>query len=141
MTNTPETFDVDPSRLALGQWSHEFNETVREGDIAASYCADTIALEKKTRKPFIFRGDLWVAVSRCGGVAEAYRLVPIDDFNAAAVGYSEKTKDCEAARGDPDGFYHGVGVKFRKDWFVLNGPPAVFIPGQVQQPGLFGGMP
>lgn len=138
MTDEPEAYEVDPGRLALGQWSHEFNETVGEGDIAASYCADTIALENKTRKPFIFRGDLWVTVSRSGGVAKAYRLVPIDDFNAAAMAYGEKTKDCAAARADPDGFYHGVAVSFRKDWFVLHGPPAFFVPGQVTQPGLFG---
>lgn len=138
MNDTPETYAVDPGRLSPGRWSAEFNETAGEGDIAASYCADTIALEGRTRKPFFFRGDLWVTTSLCGGQAKAYRLVPMDEFTTAAMGYAEKTKDCEAARADPDGFYHGIAVRFRKDWFVLHGPPAVFRPGQVSQPGLFG---
>lgn len=138
MTDTPECFDVDPGRLALGRWSHEFNDTVGEGDIAASYCADTIALENKTRKPFIFRGEQWVATSLCGGVTKAYRLVPMDDFNAAVVPYAVKIKNAAAARADPNGFYHGVAVSFRNDWFVLSGPPVRFKPGQVSQPGLFG---
>lgn len=69
---------------------------------------------------------------------KAYRLVPIDDFNAEAMAYGEKTNDCEAARADPDGFYHRFAVTFRKDWFVLHGPPAIFAPGQVVQPVLFG---
>jgi len=143
MTHTLlETHQVDPSRLEQGRWSHEFNQTVGEGDITASYCADSIALHNKSRKPFVFEGGLWVVVSLAGSAsgdgAKAYPLVPIDDFHTEAVSFSDKIKDCQAARADPDGFYHGVALSYRKDWFVLNGPPAIFVPGQVQQPGLFG---
>ena len=132
-----ETYEVDPSRLASGKWSQEFNATVGEGDIAASYCADTIGLQGKTRKPFIFHGDLWVSIGQCGGATKAYRLVPIDLFTEGAADYADKMADCETARADPNGFYHGVAVTYCKDWFVLCGPPAFFVPGQVSQPGLF----
>lgn len=132
------THEVDPGRLEYGRWSQEFNETVGEGDIAAAYCADTIALHNKVRTPFVFRGDLWVVVSLAGNVAKAYQLVPLDDFYPEPMSFAEKTRDCEAARNDPNGFYHEVPVMYRKDWFVLSGPPALFVPGQVQQPGLFG---
>jgi hypothetical protein len=136
------TFTVDPSRLASGVWSHEFNETVGEGDIAASYCADTIALHNRVRTPFVFQGTMWVTTSRGGGHAESYRLVPLDNYKRISptepVTFGAKIKDCEAARADPLGFYHGVALTHRKDWYVLCGPPVTFVPGQVTQPGLFG---
>lgn len=141
------TYEVDPGRLQLGEWSHEFNETVGEGDIAAAYCADTIALHQKARKPFVFRGDLYITTGRSGcgsrgtsggGGAECYRLVLMDDWAEDFAQFEDKARDAAAARNDLRGFYHGVGVKYGPDWFVLDGPPVRFVPGQVQQPGLFG---
>ena len=137
MTEPLATYQVDPGRLASGRWSQEFNATVGEGDISASYSGDTIGLQGKTRKPFVFKGDLWISVGQCGGVAKAYRLVPIEIFTEDTADYASKTSDCKAARADPNGFYHGVAVTHRKDWFVLCGPPAFFVPGQVRQLGLF----
>ncbi len=32
-----------------------------------------------------------------------------------------------------------AAVSYGTDWFTLTGPPAAFVPGSVQQPGLFGG--
>lgn len=52
------------------------------------------------------------------------------------MGCCDKTNDCYAARADADVFYHGVAVIYRKDWFVLHGPPAVFVPGHIVQPVL-----
>lgn len=66
MTAQPiTTYTVDPDRLERGAWSHQQNRQVGEGDIAASYSADTIGLENRTRRPFTFRGGLWVCVGRC----------------------------------------------------------------------------
>lgn len=137
----PPIYAVDPDRLALGQWSHDFNQTVGEGDIAASYSADLLAMEGRVRCPFVYHGELWVTTSRTNGNAEAYRLTPLDDFQAEAqaVTFGDRFHDCAAARKDPQGFYHSVSVQYRKDWFVLDGPPSLFMPGDVVQPSLFGG--
>ena len=137
MTGSLETYEVDPDRLASGRWSQEFNATVGEGDISASYSGDSIGLQGKARKPFVYNGDLWVSVGQCEGTVKAYRLVPIAFFTEGATDYVSKTSDCKAARADPNGFYHGIAVTHRKDRFVLCGPPAVFVPGALEQPGLF----
>jgi len=137
MKNEPITHAVEPGRLDRGKWSHEFNKQVGEGDIAASYSADAIGMRGTVRRPFVFRGDLWVNVGQGSSVVKAYRLVPIDD-GAGRTEYRDKTRDCEAARANPMGFYHGIAVRYRSDWFVLTGPPACFVPGAHEQPGLFG---
>jgi hypothetical protein len=36
----------------------------------------------------------------------------------------------EAARNDPNGFYHGMTVKQGQETFVLSGPPVVFVVGE-----------
>ena len=133
----PERYEVDPARLHHGRWSVEFNKRVGEGDIAASYSGDTIGLRSTVRRPFVFRGDIWVSVGLSGGSARAYRLVPIDDFNEAASDPGDKPRDHEAARSHPLGYYHGVTVSHRKDWFEMCGTPANFVPGQPVQLGLF----
>jgi len=50
----------------------------------------------------------------------------------------QRTVNAEWARSDPNGFYHGMIVQHGGHHFVMQGPPAAFVPGQVSQPGLFG---
>lgn len=145
MIETKQKMAVDPDRLRSGTWSEQFNKTVGEGDIAASYSADRIGMGEKIRQPFIHEGEVWVCVGRRGRgpTAEAYRLVPIDWYTEQLTdqffgSYAEKTVNAEWARQDPNGFYHGVIVQRGGQHFVMHGPPAVFVPGQVSQPGLFG---
>ncbi len=137
MTITPKTHQVDPDRLAPGVWSEEFNRFVGEGDIARSYCADTISMHGTTRQPFVFHGKIWISVGLNGGVAQAYTLIPIDDFNPDEIIDQGEINDDEARRGQELGFYHGLVVSYRKDWFVITGPPVCFEPGKALQPGLF----
>lgn len=41
------TNEVDPSRLARGTWCHAKQRQASEGDISASYLADTIGLHAR----------------------------------------------------------------------------------------------
>lgn len=43
--------EVDPARLESGTWCHKRERQIGEGDIAASYSADKIALEGRVRSP------------------------------------------------------------------------------------------
>ncbi|MEM9021653.1 MAG: hypothetical protein AAGC44_13910 [Planctomycetota bacterium] len=104
--------------------------------------AEGIGMGEKISNPFIHQGEALVCVghgsrnTKLPG-AEAYRLVPID-------WYSERLTDhffgsyAEWARQDPNGFYHGMIVRYGGGHFVMHGPPVTFVPGQVAQPGLFG---
>jgi hypothetical protein len=140
---TPESqiFTVDSARLEYGTWCHQADKTVGEGDIAASYCADRIAMTGSIRKPFRWQGSDWVCVGKSfrGGVnsAEAYRLVHPQQLQGDSTTYREKTRDGDAARADPNGFYHGMTVTHAGQTMVLCGPPAIFIPGQSAQLDLF----
>lgn len=136
-------FAVHPARLAWGEYRDEKNQG--EGDINASYSADKIGEGKPIRKPFEWQGSLWVCVSLAGrGItvskeleAEAYRLIPLSLFASEPTTYSERTSTmeaAEAARQDPLGFYHGMKVRHGQDSFVLCGPPAVFIPCEIDNP-------
>lgn len=136
------THAVDPDRLQPGTWCHERDRTIGEGDIYGSYSGDRIGMQGTVRKPFRFHNQLWIttgiAGTRTDFTIEAYRLVPLEQFDGPALTYHEKTRDGEAARSDPMGFYHGMRVKHGgKDW-VLCGPQAAFVPGQEAQPDLFG---
>ena len=51
--------------------------------------------------------------------------------------YGEKTADADAARADPNGFYHGMSVKHAGQILVLCGPPVTFVPGETEQLALF----
>lgn len=143
MPESRTTHEVDPSRLADGLWDHEQDQRTGEGDIAASYSADLIAMEGRIRRPFNFHGKPYVCVGRTRSPnsgeerAEAYRLVHRDTFNGAATTYAEKTRDSEAARSDPEGFYHGMTVDRGGVAYILAGPPVRFIEGPAQQLGLF----
>jgi hypothetical protein len=147
MTTHPQAneqcvFEVDPARLAPGAWCHKAEKTLGQGDIYGSYSADRIGMNQPVRKPFEWRGSLWacVGMSGRGGVrqAEAYRLVHPQGFSDAPTTYREKTRDGDAARGDPQGFYHGMTVRHAGQTIVLQGPPATFVPGQIAQLDLFG---
>ena len=111
------------------------------GDIHASYSGDTIAFQNTVRKPFLWRGEAWVAVSLSGlgGVqqAEAFRLVAAESFQGAITTYGERCareRAARAARRDPMGFYHGVRVKRGGATYVLSGPEERFVAGT---PSLF----
>ncbi len=141
MKPEPEVVEVDPARLASGVWDHERDDYVGEGDIQGSYSADRIGMGQPIRRPFKWRGGLWVCTgsARIASPAgsEAYRLVDPAAFPGAPTTYSEKTQDAEAARNDPLGFYHGMTVRSGGKSLILCGPPALFIPGRATQPDLF----
>jgi hypothetical protein len=135
------SISIDPARLASGAWCHRANKTLGEGDIYASYNADRIGMGQPVRKPFQWRGGLWVCVSITGRKghlsAEAYRLTHPAAFDGEPVSYAEKTYDGDTARADPNGFYHGMKVRHGGETLVLCGPPVTFIPGQTEQLALF----
>lgn len=133
---------VDPARLASGRWCHRAEKTLGEGDIAGSYSANRIGMGQPVRKPFAFEGTLWICVGTGpygDGLryAEAFRLVHPMTFKGTPVTYREKTADGDAARADPEGFYHGMSVRLAGRDFVLCGPPVTFVPGETPQGELF----
>jgi len=128
-----ETVAVHPARLA---WRGAGRETC-EGDIHASYSADVIASNGRVRKPFRWKDGLYVCTSISGsGLTdsgmqehEAYRLVPARTFTGTTATYHDKTaraEDAEAARNDPNGFYHGMTITHGTEILVLCGPPIRF---------------
>jgi hypothetical protein len=128
------TIPVNPARLASGRYDHGRNRDVGEGDIHASYSADTIASSGKIRRAFRWQAQLMVTVSLSGqgGIdqAKAYRLIPLKAFSAATMTYAERigtADNAEVARNDPNGFYHGMTVSQGSETFVLSGPPVVFV--------------
>jgi hypothetical protein len=142
LASTCETFAVDPARLATGRWCHRAERTIGEGDIHASYSADHIGMGRPVRSPFSWKGALWTCIGMRYGngdgvCAEAYRLVPVRLFEGTPVTYGAKTREADAARADPSGFYHGMQVKHAGKSFVLCGPPALFVPGRSEQLSLF----
>lgn len=136
-----DTHAVDPARLAYGEWNHRLERTVGEGDIRASYSADRIGMGQPLRKPFAWRGALWVAVSSRGPAnalnIEAYSLTHPAAFDGPTGTYAEITRDGDAARANPMGFYHGMMVRSGGAAYVLSGPPVLFVPGQKEQLSLF----
>lgn len=135
------TQKVDPARLNSGRWCHRAERMIGEGDIHASYSADRIGSDEPVRKPFSWQGGLWVCVriaGRSGTLsAEAYRLVHPQIFDGEPVSYGARCANGDAARADPNGFYHGMLVRRSKDELVLCGPPVLFVPGQAEQMTLF----
>ena len=134
--------EVDPARLSSGEWSHRQSRQIGEGDIAASYSADRIGLGQTIRKPFEWQGSLWINVGNAIGLgidsAQAYRLIRPDHFDGEPVTYAKKKSDSDAARSDPNGFYHGMIIYQGSQARVLCGPPVCFVPGQTEQLDLFG---
>lgn len=139
-TTIPTTIEVSPSRLAPGEWSHELNRQIGEGDIHASYSADRIAMSNTVRRPFQHAGGLWVCVGI--GVnfsAKAFRLVHPSAFCGTPTTYGAKVvlNQGDNARADPMGFYHGMAVRSGGETLVLCGPPVHFAPGEEAQRSLF----
>jgi hypothetical protein len=65
---------------------------------------------------------------------EAYRLLPERLFRGTPTTYGTRTgtaETAEAARNDPNGFYHGVAVKYGRESFLLCGPPVRFLPEEI----------
>ena len=128
-----ETVAVHPARLA---WRGAGRETC-EDEIHGSYSADLIAMKGRVRKPFNWKGELCVCTSIRGSALadsgmeehEAYRLVPANTFAGTPTTYHDKTalaEAAEAARNNPNGFYHGMVIKHGDQDFVLCGPPIRF---------------
>lgn len=136
-----ETHAVDPARLAPGAWCHHSQKTIGQGDIYRSYSADRIGMGQPVRKPFEWRGGLWVCVSISGRrdelSFEAYRLVDPCTFEGHPVTYAAKTRDADAARSDPSGFYHGMIARHAGREMVLCGAPVSFKKGEPEQRDLF----
>lgn len=141
MNRDLETHAVDASRLALGRWDTDSQKELGEGDIAGSYSADKIGMGQPIRRPFTWRGGLWICTAIDGSgdaiAVEAYRLVDPDRFRGAGMSYAEKTRDAEAARNHPMGFYHGVTIVCRGRTMVLGGPPVRLVAGQCEPATLF----
>jgi len=107
-------------------------------ELDESYSADLIGMGQPLRKPFRHDGGLWICTSITGsGLTEsgsteheAYRIVPVAMFEGVPTTYNERTGTAEAAdaaRNDPNGFYHGMAVKHGRDTFVLTGPAMRFV--------------
>ena len=131
--------EIDPIRLASGEWCHRTERTIGQGDISASYSADRIAMGQPLRKCFQWKGGLYVCTgsryrngSHC---AEAYRVIHPSAFDGTPRSYAEKVAD--DSRNDPNGFYHGMKVRAQGGEFILCGPPVVFVPGKEEQLSLF----
>jgi len=138
------TIPIHPDRLSHGEWKG--GRLSGEGDVTASYSADHISENKPIRAPFEQGGSLWVCVSITGkgltvsGETElrAYRLLPAEMFRGEPTTYAKKvTVDHgEAARNDPNGFYHGISVTHGGRTFIMCGPPGVFVAESVpERPG------
>lgn len=138
---TGEVFRVDRARLRHGQWRLDIGTRVGEGDICQSYSADLIALKSRIRKPFEFRGQIWVCVGLVGRkddlVAKAYRLTSRSVFDGDVTTYAEITERSELARSRPQGFYHGMVVLRGSETWILTGPPVLFKPAAEVQLELF----
>lgn len=128
---------VHPSRLNSKYGGGE------PGDIGCSYSADTIALcegrVSKVRRPFRFGHNDWVSVGGpLGSEAECYRLVTVPEFKRKDVGVVFKYpgpswvkigRHKYDRRESPNGWYHGMEVKWNGGSYVLEGPPVMFVAG------------
>lgn len=128
-----QEFFVDPARLASGRWCHARDRQIGEGDISAAYSADKIA-EGRVRSPFKWQNALWISV---GGTSrgdyravQAYRIIERRFYGGTPITYNENARMSAAARGRPEGFYHGMSVKWGKLDCVLVGPASIFLPSE-----------
>lgn len=113
------------------------------GDIGCSYSADTIAMcegrVSKVRQPFRFGRNDWVSVGGLlGSYADCYRLTTKLEFRRKGVGavfaypgpeYVKIGRRKYDRRESPNGWYHGMQVKWKGGSYVLEGPPVRFVAG------------
>lgn len=111
-------------RDASGPWSNSYSG----GDMSNG----------RIKKPFDVNGKHYVclgfdSVSMVRGRYEAWEVVPLDQWDAAAdgptttyygkVGHGSFDRTCgDAARSDPRGFYHGMVASHGKRQWVVRGP-------------------
>ena len=123
----------------------EVEKSLLDGKIGDSYSADLIAMaeghKSKVRKPFNFKGQLWVSTGDMGtgreGVkeAECYRIVPRSAYTGATkVYWPAEEGQYEEWRNDPNGFYHGMLVWRGKEQWVLVGPETLFMAAKQAKP-------
>lgn len=105
------------------------------GDISQAYSADKIAEGQPIRKPFSYRGALYVNTGGCGKGHrqhhyDAMRLARLAEFDGDPTTYRDKVQQDhgETARNDPLGFYHGMTVKSGGKSFIMVGPEVRFVP-------------
>lgn len=130
-----EIVELDPKRL-----QSRFDGS-KEGDVRASYSAQSLCESGRVTAPFRFRGGDWVQTgglySQEGDQFECYRLVALDAFDGSNETYSERNDNgWEAARNNPLGGYHGMKAKHGARDVVLVGPPIVIVEGQPEQGAL-----
>lgn len=106
-----------------------------DGDIRMAYSADKIGEGKPIRKPFSYRGALFVSTGGRGEghrthYYDAMRLVQLPEFEGEPTTYADKIHHDggEMARNDPMGFYHGMQVTSGSQAFVMVGPEIRFVP-------------
>ncbi len=127
-TTQENIHEVPAERLEMGTWCHTQNRQIGEGDIRGAYSADTIALEGRVRRPFQFRGGLYVTTSVHGAEtiqAEAYNLQRSEFFAEQAMTYHERCRS-NNPRDNINGFYHGMLIQHGNIEYVLIGPPLRF---------------
>jgi len=137
-----ERIAVDPARLAWGTYNHTAEREEGEGDIHSSYSADLIAMKSAVRNPFKYGPDLWINTGSGGfdRSHECYRLKPVEAFTGRVITYQDAGSEFDPEKGDtypgdrarnnPNGFYHGMKVMWRKQPHVLVGPPVHFVEGE-----------
>lgn len=128
---------VEPSRLASGRWCHDKDRMIGEGDIHASYSADTIGQGGTVRRLFKWQNGLCICTSihnfEAAYHCEAYRLLPRPHFEGTPVTYQEAAMSSCARRESGMGFYHSILVKSAGKDFVLVGPSMRFGPNETEQ--------
>lgn len=137
MTHFSAPVELDPDRFRHGELDPVTDRIVGEGDVVGSYSADRIGMGQPIRRPFRWKGDLWVCTAIVPGGAEAFRLVDPAVFPGTPTTYPAKTKDAEAARNDPLGFYHGMTTTHAGKARIISGPKTLFIAGPDSEPSLF----
>lgn len=132
--------------VSMKEWEIREVDAARMKGIKESYSGDTIASEKRVRKPFEFGGKLYISIGGFSGPdiqqeEECYILIPSQAFKGDATYYGQKltwpviiTKDEEEYAEDwdgqrrcqPEGFYHRMLVVYHSKVWILIGPPILF---------------